>query len=248
MEFREKVMSGAPLAGTFVKTPAIEVIEVLAKSGLDFVCLDAEHSPWDRARMDQCVAIGRALGFPVLVRVEAAVPHLIMQALDSGAEGVVVPHVTDAAAAQAMAKAARFGHGGRGYAGSTRSAGFGTSDMPTVLSQGGAPLMIAQIEDPEALDACEEIAATEGVDAVFFGPSDMSVALGVLPGSETTDAARRRVGAAARAHGRACMTFVANAEAAAPLRAQGYSVFFIASEHAWMLAGARAAAAGIHDA
>ena len=50
--FREKMLSGAPLAGTFVKTPAYEIVEMLAKSKLDFICLDGEHAPFDRARLD----------------------------------------------------------------------------------------------------------------------------------------------------------------------------------------------------
>ena len=60
-EFRGRVLSGEVMSGTFVKTPAIEVVELLAVSGLDFICLDAEHSPFDRARLDACLAIARAM-------------------------------------------------------------------------------------------------------------------------------------------------------------------------------------------
>ena len=67
--FKQRMLSGKVLAGTFVKTPAIEVIEVLAHSGLDFLCLDAEHAPFDRARLDACLAVARALDLPTLVRV-----------------------------------------------------------------------------------------------------------------------------------------------------------------------------------
>jgi len=65
-------MTGEPLAGTFVKTPEVTVIEVLARSGLDFVCLDGEHAAFDRGRLDACLAVCRALDFPALVRISSA--------------------------------------------------------------------------------------------------------------------------------------------------------------------------------
>ena len=246
-ELRVKLAGRGCLAGTFVKTPAIEVVEVLAQSGLDFLCLDSEHAPFDRARLDTCLAIGRALGVQMLVRVAEAAPREILQALDAGAHGIVVPHVDSAEVARAVARAARFGHGGRGYAGSTRFAGFGSQTMPQVLALGAEPLVIVQIEAPEAVEACEEIAAVEGIDGLFLGPADLSVAHGRSDqaGPELA-AARARVGAAAQAAGKTAMTFVADPAQAEPLLADGYRVFFVASEHAWMRAGAAAAARGVH--
>ena len=91
--FRDRMLSGELLTGTFLKTPAVENIEVLALGGLDFLCLDAEHSPIDRNGMDVCVAMGRALGLPVLVRVPEGSRTEILKALDVGATGIVVPHV-----------------------------------------------------------------------------------------------------------------------------------------------------------
>ena len=54
--FKQKMLSGEILAGTFLKTPNYILVEVLAQSKLDFICLDAEHSPFDRAALDQCLA------------------------------------------------------------------------------------------------------------------------------------------------------------------------------------------------
>ncbi|MEM8555844.1 MAG: hypothetical protein AAGF71_13585, partial [Pseudomonadota bacterium] len=65
--FVQKVRSGTTISATFQKTPAYEVVEVMATSGLDTMCLDAEHSAFDRARLDACLAIGRALDFPLFV-------------------------------------------------------------------------------------------------------------------------------------------------------------------------------------
>jgi 2-keto-3-deoxy-L-rhamnonate aldolase RhmA len=248
-KFREKMLSGAPLAGTFLKTPSIEIIEVLAKSGLEFLCLDVEHAPFDRARMDGCMAIARALDFPMLVRVGDSSPREILQALDAGAVGIVVPHVDSVEKAQAVAKAARYGHGGRGYAGSTRWAGFATRPMPDILEQSrNETVVIAQIEEPEGVDVASGIAAVEGIDALFLGPADLSVAYGYEhQNSDELMAAFESVGQACKAAGKAYVTFVADAAKAKELQKYGLSVFFVASEHSWMLNGARTVAQGVHD-
>lgn len=249
-DFRTQVRSGAPLAGTFVKTPSIPVIEVLARSGLDFLCLDAEHAPFDRAALDACMAVARALDFPVMVRVGDSSPREILQALDYGAVGVVVPHVETVAQAQAAAKAARFGLGGRGYAGSTRWAGYATRPMPEVLAQSrDETVVLAQIEEPAAVEISEEIAAVEGIDGLFLGPADLSVGYG----HESTDnddvrVALARVGAACRTHGKGYASFVGTGAAAQDwAKEYGVSIFCIASEHAWMRNGAAEAARAVHN-
>ena len=249
-DFRLKMLSGAPLAGTFLKTPSYIVVEVLAQSGLDFLCIDAEHAPFDRASMDACMAVARALDFPILVRVADGSAREILQALDYGAAGIVVPHVDSAAKAAEVAKAARYGHGGRGYAGSSRWAGYATQTMPDLLARSAAEtVVIAQIEEPEGVEAAAAIAATEGVDGLFLGPADLSVGYG--HDHQTSDdlwAAFASVGAAAKAENKAYMTFVPNAAKAQEwAQAYGLTMFFISSEHSWMRAGAAADAAGVHQ-
>ncbi|PRX35106.1 2-keto-3-deoxy-L-rhamnonate aldolase RhmA [Meinhardsimonia xiamenensis] len=247
--FRERMRAGESLVGTFQKTPAIEVTETLARTGLDFVCLDAEHSAFDRARMDACLAISRALDFPVLVRVPAFTPQDILQALDSGAVGVVVPHVWSVERAQGAAAAARFGRGGRGFAGATRWAGLGGRPMAELLEQSRREtVVIAQIEEPEGLEAVDEIAAVEGIDGLFLGPADMTVALGETQlGSEALERAAARIGEAARKAGKTYMSFFADAAAAEAWRKHGVSMFFIASELQFMAASARATVAALRQ-
>lgn len=245
-EFRTKVMGGAVLSGTFVKTPAHDIIEVLAQSGLDFLCLDGEHAPFDRARMDICLAVGKALGVPMLVRVASADPTEILQALDCGADGVVIPHVDTVEIAERMAKAARYGHGGRGYAGSARSGRFATRTIAQNIADANDVLVFAQIEDPSAVEAADAIAAVDGIDGLFLGPTDLSVAYGEIDGpSASLKRAQKSVGAAAARHNKAYMTFIAAPDQAADLLDLGVTMFFVASEHAWIRAGANQVAAGI---
>ncbi|MEN8657690.1 aldolase/citrate lyase family protein [Marivita sp.] len=247
--FRQRLLSRVPLAGTFLKTPALQLIEVLSQSDLDFVCLDAEHAPFDRSAIDACCAMGRALDFPVLVRVGDGSAREILQALDCGAVGIVVPHVYSATKAAEVARAARFGRGGRGFAGSTRWAGYATQSMSDLMARSKAETVVmAQIEEPEGVDICEAIAATDGIDALFVGPADLSVAYG--HDNQTSDDlvhALERVGRAADATGKAYVSWVANAQKAQEWAQYGMSCFFISSEHAWMRSAATAEARGVHN-
>lgn len=247
-EFREKLLSGAPVAGTFLKTPAFQLVEVLSQSGLDCLCLDAEHAPFDRASLDACIAIGRALDFPVLVRPGDSSAKEVLQALDYGAAGVIAPHIDSREAAEALARSARFGPGGRGYAGSTRWARYATQPMPDVLDAAAETIVIAQIEDPAGVEAAGEIAAVEGIDGVFLGPADLSVGYGHRDqSSDELARAYEVVGQACRDNGKHYMTFVANPEQAGDrMRDHGVTGFMLASEHAWMRSGAKAAADGVH--
>jgi 2-keto-3-deoxy-L-rhamnonate aldolase RhmA len=242
---KARMQAGEALTGTFVKTPAWEVMEVLAMSGLDVLCLDAEHAPFDRARMDACLAMGRALGIATLVRVPAARPETILAALDSGATGIVVPHVDSLAKAESAARAARFGPGGRGYAGSTRWAGFSGARMPDLLARSAEEtVVIVQIEDPAGVEAAAEIAALPGVDGLFVGPADLTVAYGRTdPSAPEVAAAYDRVGRACAAAGTCFATWAPDAATARARRALGVTMVLVGSELGFMLAGARAVAA-----
>ena len=246
--FKTRMANRDLMAGTFIKTPAYELIEVLATSDLDFVCIDMEHSPFDRGRTDACLAVARALDFPVLVRVTHFSSETILQVLDMGAVGVVAPHIVNASQAADLVRLSHFGNGGRGFAGATRWAGYGTKSMAEVLAQSGREtVVIAQIEEPEALRNVESIAATDGIYGLFLGPSDMSVSMGYSDAnSEELLAALKRTGDAALASGKAYMTFVANATKAADWAQYGPHMFFVGSEQGWMKAGANMDAADIH--
>ena len=240
--FSADVRGGKRMIGTFVKTPEVIVVETLARSGLDFICLDGEHAAFDRARFDACLAVGRALGFPCFVRVPAARAEYILQALDMGAAGLVIPHVDSAAKAAEMGKLSRFGNGGRGFAGSTRGSDWGAGGMAGVLSRGDEPIVFVQIEEPEGVEEAEGIAAAPGIDGVFLGPADLSVGYGHTDlSSDDLAAAYVRVGKALASERRAFATFSPTVEAGKALEAHGVTMLFVGSELGWMAAGAKAA-------
>ena len=239
--FRARLRAGERLIGTFLKTPHPALVEVIGAAQLDCLCVDAEHAPFDRQDIDAAVIAGRAVDLPILVRVPSAEPHVLLNALDLGACGVVVPHVTTAQVAAAVAAACRYGPGGRGYAGSPRAAGYGTRTLTANIERGNATVsVIAQIEDAEAIEHIDEIAAVEGIDALFVGRMDLTVSLGARSADEArvVDAVTR-ICAAARRHGRAVGMFTPTPEEAQRWIDAGASLFLLASDQQWVLQGAR---------
>lgn len=239
-EFRGRLNKGDLLVGTFLKTPSAIVAEVLGLTELDVVCIDAEHAPFGRLEIDACVAALRAADMPSLIRVPSDSPHDIRNALDCGATGILVPHVTSPQQAVAIVKASRFGAGGRGYAGSTRAAGYTTKPMKDHLSDSQSQTtVVLQIEDMEALDHTRDIASVEGVDAVFVGRVDLAVAMqepvSGRPIVETVERICRDAGGTAAAVG----MFTPNLDEIPNWRDRGASLFLLGSEHNFILSGAR---------
>ncbi len=246
-DFKTRMLAGDRMAGTFVKVPSHETMEFYAASPLDFICLDGEHAALDRSAMDACLAVARALDFPVLVRVGSATAENMLQALDAGAVGLVCPHIDTVEKAQEIAKAGHFGLGGRGFAGATRWAGHGRHPMKDVLAKSKAETVIlAQIEEPAGVDAARDIAAVEGIDGLFIGPADLSVSYGQTDlNSEELLGAFKAVGEAVEASGKAFVTFVPDASGAARFDPYGVSVYLVGSDLSWLASSARGVAEAI---
>jgi 2-keto-3-deoxy-L-rhamnonate aldolase RhmA len=232
LSFADRFRGGDPLLGVFVKTPHNIVVEVIAGCGLDFVVLDGEHCPFGPAEIERCVLAARAEGLPILVRVPATRPEYVLQVLDAGADGILAPHVCDAGQAAALARSARYGEGGRGYAATTRAGRWGRRSIGAHLRASAETLVVAQIEDPEAVEAIDEIAAVSGIDALFVGRSDLTVGLGASgPGDQAVARAVARITSAARSAGRPVSMFLPSSEELADWRSQGVTTFLIGSEH-----------------
>ena len=168
---------GDILAGTWVKTPHPNVVEVWGLSNLDCLVLDAEHAPFDRGSLDVCILAARAAGIAVIVRPASSLHDAILQALEGGTDGVIVPHVSSAAEARVVAAACQYVPGGRGFAGSTRAAAYTTLGMAKHREASRNVAIIAQIEDFEALDEIDAIASVEGIDALFIGRADLTISM-----------------------------------------------------------------------
>lgn len=210
--FRQRLTAGQPLVGSFVKTAAVQTIEIAAVAGLDFVVLDAEHAPFSATDIDSGVLAGRSAGIPVLVRVPQHSGPWIQQAIDVGADGILVPHVSSAAIAEAVVRAAKFAGGSRGYSNSPRSGGYGTRSLAEHLAREDERVaVIIQIEDREGVGAADQIAAVAGVGAIFIGPADLAVAYEAAgPEDSAIHEIVNQVASCATKHGLAWGTFAAS--------------------------------------
>jgi staphyloferrin B biosynthesis citrate synthase len=232
--FRARLLAGELLLGTFVKTPTIHTTEILGELGYDFVVIDQEHAPFDRTAIDAVLLAARAARIPALVRVPAADPAPILAALDDGAHGVVVPHVSDVEIARRVASSSRYRGGARGFSNSPRAGRYGTASVwEHVDTCDALTTVIAMIEDPSALDKVDDIVACHGIDAFLIGRGDLTVSLGAAaPDAPEVRAALERIAAAARARSKPLCAYCGrlNEQEFSWLRSVGVTAFIVSSD------------------
>ena len=155
--------------------PNTAAAEIVRELGYGAVVLDIEHGSFDLADLERFVPYLRAIGLRVLAKVLAPERGPIQQALDFGADVVVIPHVENLAHATAVCAYGKFPpRGDRSFAGG-RTARYGGFDDAWVAAQDAQTRVYPMIEDAGALDAIDSILALDTVDGVFVGPSDLSL-------------------------------------------------------------------------
>jgi 2-dehydro-3-deoxyglucarate aldolase len=245
---KQRLARGEPLFGCWLTLSSPLVAEALACAGFDFLVVDGEHSPadsMDTVAMLQAIAAG---GSQPILRVADNTAWLAKRALDAGCATLLFPMVTGADEARRAVAAMRYpqqGNGGaRGVAGIVRAARFGL-DAGYLRGANDDACTIVQIESAAGVDAGADIAAVDGVDALFVGPADLAASLGHLGDSRHADVQRAidQVAAAARARGKAAGIFAAGAEEAREYAARGFTLIALAADVVWLLSGARQALA-----
>ncbi len=239
--FKQRLADKQPLLGTFIKTPHHHNTEVLSTLGFDALCLDAEHAPFDRGDLDRCILAAKAHQQQVVVRIANDSHDSILNRLDLGADGVVVPHVKSASQLERVIKSCYFGHNGRGYAGSTRMAGYTTRNiLQNIEHNRSNTTIIAQIEDLDALHELSDICQVDGLDCLFIGRMDLTVALGETdPNAPKVLETVSRIVEIANKHNLATGMFIANLDELDHWLKQRVSLFLLGSDHSFMLAGAK---------
>lgn len=188
-----------------LRTPNIAMIAHAC--GFDAIYIDLEHNPTSlETAAGVCIA-ALGLGITPIARVTSHDPHDATRILDCGAQGVMVPHIQNAAEARAVVEACRFAPTGhRSAAGSVPSLGYAPLKQPEInrlLNE--STLLIAMLETPEAIAHADAIAAVDGIDVVHIGSTDLSTEMGI-PGDykhERMRAAYEATAAAAKKHGKA---------------------------------------------
>ena len=183
--FKAALQSGQPQIGIWSTLTSPLVAELLAGSGYDWILLDTEHAPNDVPLMvPHLQAVAAATTAAAGKRTHPVIrpawnDHvLIKRYLDIGAQTLLIPFVQNKEEAQAAVNAIRYApHGVRGLGGSVRASNFGR-DAHYIRDAEKELCLLVQVETKEALAQIEAIAAVDGVDGIFIGPSDLSASMG----------------------------------------------------------------------
>ena len=174
---RARWRSAEPTYGAWVYMRDSFSAEIIAHAGFDWACIDTQHG---MVRSGDLVPLLQALGVAgkaVLVRVPWNEPGVIMNALDAGASGVIVPMVNSPAEAEQAVAACRYPPLGSRSWGPAR-ASLGAPNYSSTWANERV-LSIVMVETPQGVDHVDGILAVPGVDAVFIGPADLALSFGV---------------------------------------------------------------------
>lgn len=219
--------------------------ETMAHQGWDSLTIDLQHGVVDYAGMvGMLQAISTTPTVPV-VRVPWLEPGILMKALDAGAYGVICPMVNSREDAQKLVAYTHYAPRGTRSFGPIRALLYGGADYP---QQADATIVtFAMIETAAALDHLDEILSVEGLDAIYIGPSDLSLALGCRPAFDDLDPraaeAVDHILARAQAHGVVAGIHNGTPESALARIAKGFQFVTIGSDARFMAAGAQQAVA-----
>jgi 2-keto-3-deoxy-L-rhamnonate aldolase RhmA len=240
---KTRLAAGETLFGTFLTLGSPLAAESLGLAGFDWLLVDLEHGGGDESQLLGQLLGASAAGVHALVRVETDSRGRTARALDAGVEGVMCPQVNSVEEAEAWASALHYGPAGsRGIALFHRGARFGT-DPDAIEHARARTLGVAQIESPEAVEACEEIAAIEGIDVLFVGPSDLSYSMGIFRQFDDPRfrAAIERIVAAASTAGKTAGVFLSSVDGVPAAIADGFRMIAIGSDGGYMMQAAGAA-------
>lgn len=179
---KKRIQSGRQSLGTWVQSGSATFAEIAALAGLDFLIVDQEHGPSDLSGAIDAMRATACMETTVVIRVPSADPVSLRRLVDAGAQALLVPMVESAETARAIVEAVRFPpQGKRGNAAEiTRSSRYGL--VPDYYERANDSLLIiVQVETLAGVENAAQIAAVDGVDVVFIGPTDLSCSMG-LPG------------------------------------------------------------------
>ncbi|HEX9169849.1 MAG TPA: aldolase/citrate lyase family protein [Roseiarcus sp.] len=225
-----------------VNEPA--VAEWLAREAFDAVALDMQHGAIDFDGALRSILNVALAGKPTIVRIPVEAFALASQLLDAGASGILAPMINSANDARRLVEYVKFPPLGQRSWGPRTALPLSGLNANAYLNAANAMTQaIAMIETRAALDALDDILGVEGLDGVYVGPSDLSIAMSggvaVAPRGAALLTEARRIAERAKAHGKYAAMFCFDGADARAMMALGYRLCTIASDHALMRAAAQ---------
>jgi 4-hydroxy-2-oxoheptanedioate aldolase len=200
---KAKLADGKVVFGAIISRFAPDQVELFGALGYDFVMIDCEHGPMDLDEVEHMVRAAEVFGITPITRIPNHADATILQFLDRGVQGIIVPHVNTREAAEGVARAARYhpdGHRGMG-SGRAHDYGIGVSREESTHWINANLLVIPMIEETEAVANLDEILKVPGVDVLHVAASDLSQSMG-YPGAAAVRQVMRQVVSKIRAGGK----------------------------------------------
>ena len=221
---KQRLLQGESVVNGWLAIPSTLSAEIVGRAGYDCVTVDLQHG---MIGFDAALPMLQTLsGTPTIpiVRVPVNDGPTIMKLLDAGAYGIICPMISSGQEAARFVSACRYPPKGDRSFGPARGLLYGGADYYQHADE--TILTLAMIETQQGLDQLDDILSTDGLDGIFIGPNDLSLALGHSPSSEPTEPvvveAIAHILARAQVHGKVCGIFCSSGEAAAMRLAQGF--------------------------
>lgn len=175
-----RMRNGDPMLGLVVKMPNQALIESAGYAGFDLIVIDTEHGLGDGIELEHHLRAADSARVPALVRLGGQAPIEALRALDAGAAGIIVPHVNGPEDALRAVQSAHYPPlGERGFAMSTRAGRHASVTVADHLEHAAVEtVVIVQVEHALAVENIVDILATDHLDGIWVGPSDLSISLG----------------------------------------------------------------------
>jgi 4-hydroxy-2-oxoheptanedioate aldolase len=235
--------------GLWLSSPLAALVELAADAGFGQLVLDLEHGEFDQAELNLLIPLARALGLTVFAKVAGPGAVWIQQALDFGADGVIVPHVLDVGHARQVCAAAKYPPlGNRSFAGG-RIVRYGAMPASFIAEENRRVQCLPMIESAEALADVDAILGLPMVDGLFLGPTDLALSRG-RPAYTFGDADRNdleRVAHAAKAAGKPWVLPAWTAAERRWAQQMGAQWTVVLDEHGLLCAGIADAVSGLSD-
>lgn len=176
---KERLRNGETVLGSWNIIPSQSLVEIIGYSGLDFIVIDAEHGPVNMETAEGLIRAAEITGMTSIIRVSHNDSHLILRALDIGACGIQVPHVSTEEEARLVVEYAKYHpKGKRGFSPFTRAARYSLDAEGHTDRSNDRSIVVLNIEGVEGIKNLKQIVKIKGIDVIFVGPYDLSQSLG----------------------------------------------------------------------
>jgi 2-keto-3-deoxy-L-rhamnonate aldolase RhmA len=202
---KQRIYAGEVTHGCWINLGSTFSAEIVARAGFDWVLIDLEHGANDVELAVRILQVVGGLPSTPIIRTDTLSRPLIQRILDGGANGIMFPRIEQPADAELAVQTMYYPpRGVRGMARQVRATGFGRNADDYLNNLEKSLVNIIQIETVDALKNVDKIAAIPGVDVLFVGPTDLSLAMGILGQlqHENYQKAIRDVATAAKKHGK----------------------------------------------